>query len=181
MGVVHIPDVHLILDWIILLGAAAVAILNILKLFDKPSSFFKKIQEKKMTELLKKGLDDSLPEYFNKYNNERSKELDTKNEALTKKILDYCKKEFNRIIKINEDQSQTIDLLRRNVLDILRQDIESIYYKYRGSKKIPTYVWEHLEELYNDYCDGGGNHHIHKLYNRMKVWEKTDEIPDYEK
>ena len=43
------------------------------------------------------------------------------------------------------------------------------------------YVSENLDELYRDYRAGGGNHHIVKLYERMKVWDTYDELPEYEK
>ena len=56
-----------ICNWIILFGAVAVAIINILKFFGKPVSFFKKKKDKEYKEMLKKSLDEIIPNYFEQH------------------------------------------------------------------------------------------------------------------
>ena len=56
-----------ICDWIILIGAVTVAIINILKFFGKPVSFFKKKKDKEYQENLKKTLDTIIPAYLEEH------------------------------------------------------------------------------------------------------------------
>ncbi len=151
-------DIQIICDIIILAGALAAAIYNILKLFSRPRDFFKKRKNKEVEELLEKSIDNILPKYINPMSNE-----------------------INNIKNLNEEQLKTINLLGNNVRDILRQKIECIYYLYKNEKAIPQYQLENLEELYSDYKELNGNHHIDKLYNRMKSWTITNELPEYDK
>ena len=73
------------------------------------------------------------------------------------------------------------DILRKQAIDVLRQKIEKIYYDYCVSKELPRFALENLEELYSDYKKAGGNHHIDKLYSRMKTWKIIEQEPEYER
>ena len=56
-----------ICNWVILFGAVIVAIINILKFFGKPVSFFKKKKDKEYQQMLKKSLDEIMPNYFEQH------------------------------------------------------------------------------------------------------------------
>lgn len=168
------------MDWlqlaniVILLGSVAVAIVNIITLFQKTDGFLKKKNEKVLTEKLEQILDEKMPLYLE----ENEKKL---KEEICKEInLDFDKK--IELLKIeNEKQNKNNELLQHHIQDILRQKIENIYYKYRADKEIPQYALENLQENYKDYKDANGNHHIDKLYKRMMTWKVTDELPEYDK
>lgn len=61
------------------------------------------------------------------------------------------------------------------MVDVLRQKIEKIYYRYKDERTLPIYVYENLQELYKDYTEAGGNHYIGKLYNRMSTWKVLED------
>lgn len=174
-----------IVDIIILIGAFSVAIFNIYNLFAKPSSYLKKKQEENFKIKMKEAFDELMPAYLEEHDlKTRDKYLADRQRYLQEislEVLSHTEKDLREIKSINEQQSKIIDLLRRNTLDVLRQKIERIYYDYRAEKRMPQYVRESLDELYKDYTDGGGNHHIGKLYSRMSSWETYDEIPEYDK
>lgn len=168
MGLTEIASI------VILIGSVVVAVTNIIKFFAKPTSFFKRKIQEEYSETLKKNLDELIPKYLDKH------DIETKQKMVNEVSMEV-QRDLEEIKEINKKQNEVIDLLRKNVLDVLRQKIENIYYTYKVEKKLPQYVRENLEELYKDYTSGGGNHHISKLYQRMIEWEITDELPDYEK
>ena len=150
-------------------SAFLVAIVNIYNFFAKPTSFFKKRQDEASKKRALEVLDELMPKYLKDY----SQKVDD--------MLAQEKKELEAIKAINEEQSKTIELLRKNTLDVLRQKIENIYYTYRAERRLPQYAKEALDELYADYRAGGGNHHIVKLYARMEQWEVYASIPEYDR
>ena len=102
-------------------------------------------------------------------------------QEITNEVLSNIKSDLDIIKDTNKKQNETIDILRKQALDVLRQKIEKIYYDYRVSKELPRFVLENLEELYSDYKKAGGNHHIDKLYSRMKTWKIIEQEPEYER
>ena len=174
-----------IVDIVILIAAFLMAILNIYNFFAKPTSFLKRRQQNNLKEKIKEVLDETMPGYLeehdlktrNKYLADRQRYL----QEISTEVLSHTEKDLQAIKTINEHQSKVIDLLRKNTLDVLRQKIEKIYYDYRAEKRIPQYAKESLEELYHDYTEAGGNHHIQRLYARMSEWEVYDAIPEYDK
>lgn len=174
-----------IVDTLILLGAVAVAIINIYNFFAKPTSFLKKRKEEEFKERLEDSLKKLMPDILLNHDLETRKRYLSDRERYLKEISKEVQKnteeDLHAIRRRAEEQAVIIDLLRKNTLDVLRQKIEKIYYDYRDSKKMPEYVMENLKELFQDYKAGGGNHHIDKLYNRMIQWETTDEIPEYDR
>lgn len=177
-----------ITDDVIMIAAVLSAITVVCTFFTtilKNIGVFKKKAEEKENARLKALLDELMPEYLlqhdlqtkEKYLSDRQRYL----QEISTEVLSHTEKDLRVIKELTEDQSKIIDLLRRNTLDVLRQKIENIYYEYRNKKAFPIYVAENLEELYYDYREGGGNHHIVKLYERMQTWEQYDELPEYEK
>lgn len=164
-----------ICNWIILLGAVTVAIINIFKFFGKPVSFFKKKKESEYHKTLKKSLDEIMPTYFEQH------DLQTRDKYL-KDRLNYLNEIKNAVLKDTKDileeirqlsveQSKNLEKLNQSSKDILRQKIMSIYHQYKEYRKMPLFAKEALDELYKDYKAQGGNSYIDKYYSRMNNWE----------
>lgn len=164
-----------ICNWIILLGAVAVAIINILKFFGKPVSFFKKKKDKEYQQMLKKSLDEIMPNYFEQHDLQtRDKYLgDRMNylKEIKKSVLEDTKDILEEIRKLSIEQSKNLEKLNQSSKDVLRQKIMTIYHQYKERRKIPVFAKEALDELYKDYKSQGGNSYIDKYYNRMSNWE----------
>lgn len=182
MGLSPFTDIIIMIAAVV--TAITVIITGITKVI-KALGGFKKRELAKEKERMKEILDELMPEYLlqhdlqtrDRYLSDRQRYL----QEISTEVLSHTEKDLQVIKTLTEDQSKIIDLLRRNTLDVLRQKIENIYYQYRGQKAFPIYVVENLEELYHDYRECGGNHHIINLYERMKKWEQYDELPEYEK
>lgn len=165
-------------DYIILAGALVMAVYNIIKVFAKPTSIFKRKKEKEYQEKIKRTLDILIPKYLEEHDLEtRERYL----QEISNEVLRKVEVDLKDIQNDNKKQNEVIELLRKQAIDVLRQKIEKIYYDYRVTKKLPRFALENLEELYSDYTKGGGNHHIKRLYQRMKTWEVIDELPEYDK
>ena len=164
-----------ICNWIILFGAVIVAIINILKFFGKPVSFFKKKKDKEYQQMLKKSLDEIMPNYFEQHDLQtRDKYLgDRMNylKEIKKSVLEDIKDILEEIRKLSIEQSKNLEKLNQSSKDVLRQKIMTIYHQYKEYRKIPVFAKEALDELYKDYKSQGGNSYIDKYYNRMNNWE----------
>ena len=164
-----------ICNWIILLGAVAVAVINILKFFGKPVSFFKKKKDKEYQQMLKKSLDEIMPNYFEQHDLEtRDKYLgDRMNylKEIKKSVLEDTKNILEEIRKLSIEQSKNLEKLNQSSKDVLRQKIMTIYHQYKEHRKIPVFAKEALDELYKDYKSQGGNSYIDKYYNRTLSWK----------
>lgn len=164
-----------ICDWIILIGAVTVAIINILKFFGKPVSFFKKKKDKEYQENLKKTLDTIIPAYLEehdlktreKYLNDRLNYLN----EIKQSVLEDTKNILQEIKEINIEQSKNLKILNQGSKDVLRQKIMTIYHQYKREQKMPIFAKEAVDELYKDYKAQKGNSYIDKYYGRMNRWE----------
>lgn len=163
-----------ICDWIILIGAVTVAIINILKFFGKPISFAKKKKDEEYQKMFKASLDKVLPEYFEKH------DLQTREKYLGDR-LNYLQEIKNAVLEDTKDilediklltieQSKNLEKLNRSSKDVLRQKIMAIYHKYKEQREFPIFEKEVLDELYKDYKAQDGNSYIDKYYNRMCQW-----------
>lgn len=139
-------------DIILLVSAVGLALMNIVQIYIyKPYTFFKnkKIEDKqKRKEELTEMLNEIVPQSLDS----RLSELRTNQEDLKQQMAQFT----------------------TNTITMMRQDITSIYYKYKDEKQLPLYVYENLKELYSNYESTGGNHYIHKIYDRMMHWEVID-------
>lgn len=164
-----------ICNWIILLGAVTVAIINIFKFFGKPVSFFKKKKDDEYHKTLKKSLDAIMPTYFEQHDLQtRDKYLKDRLNYLNEiknAVLNDTKDILAEIRQLSIEQSKNLEKLNQSSKDILRQKIMSIYHQYKEHRKMPVFAKEALDELYKDYKAQGGNSYIDKYYNRMSNWE----------
>ena len=69
------------------------------------------------------------------------------------------------------DEIQTsIDLLYQSQLDMMRYNMNKIYYKYRPFRKILSADKKAFIKIYNDYKSMDGNTWIDALYAELKDW-----------
>ena len=171
-----------ICDWIILIGAVTVAIINIFKFFGKPITFFRKKKDKEYQDNLKKALDTLIPDYLEQHDLQtRDKYLADRTRYLHEiknAVLEDTKDILEEIRELNIKQSENLERLNMSSKDILRQKIMTIYHQYKENQKMPIFAKEALDELYKDYKAQGGNTYIDKYYARMNRWEVYQE--DYD-
>lgn len=164
-------SIAVLCDYIILIGALAVAITNIYNFFAKPTSKIKKKKNDEFNCRVELVLDEKLPEKFLEHDLEtRDKYLKDRQQYLLdikEAVLTETKETLKEIKNLNIEQSKAIELLTNSSKDIMRQRIMDIYHKYKKEKSYPIHEKEKLEELYKDYKAEKGNSYIDKYYNRM--------------
>ena len=70
---------------------------------------------------------------------------------------------------------KSVDLLNISQMDLMRYNMNRLYYKYRPFKKILDCDKKAFMKLYNDYHDMGGNTWIDSLYNEVMCWEIVED------
>ena len=137
-----------ICNWIILFGAVTVAIINILKFFGKPVSFFKKKKDTEYQQMLKKSLDEIMPNYFEQHDLQtRDKYLEDRMNYLKEikeSVLEDTKDILEEIRELSIEQSKNLEKLNQSSKDVLRQKIMAIYHQhkeefYQEAKQYSTY------------------------------------------
>lgn len=71
---------------------------------------------------------------------------------------------------LKEIQSK-VDLISSAQMDVMRYNMNNIYYKYRPFKKILDCDKKAFIKFYNDYHSMGGNTWIDALYQEVLTWE----------
>ena len=137
---------------ILLLSAVGLAITNIIQIYIK-----------KPYGLIKSKYEESQRKH--------REELETMIRETIPQVMD---EELKPILKNQTGMMGQMDQFVTNTITLMRQEITSIYYKYKDEKVLPLYVYENLKELYDNYEASGGNHYIHKIYDRMMHWEVAD-------
>lgn len=69
----------------------------------------------------------------------------------------------------------SIELMNQSQLDIMRYNMNKIYYKYRQYKKILSADKKAFIKIYNDYKPMGGNNWIDALYDELILWEIVED------
>ena len=164
-----------ICNLIVLIGAAVVAITNILKFIGRPAKFLKK----RSKEEFKKNLEDILPEALEVHDKiQKEKYADDRKLILSEVrsiILEEIKPDIQQIINTNQEQNQKIEILNLSSKDILREKIMTIYERNKKNRCLYEYERRQLDQYYKDYKKENGNTYIDTYYNLMKDW---DTIPD---
>ncbi len=74
-----------------------------------------------------------------------------------------------------DEIQEAIDLLNQSQLDMMRYNMNKIYYKYREYKKILSADKKAFIKIYNDYKTMHGNTWIDQLYAELKDWPIVEE------
>lgn len=109
-----------------------------------------------------------------KYEESQKKHRDELESMIRETIPQVMDEEIKPILKNQTGIMNQMDQFVTNTITLMRQEITSIYYKYKDEKVLPLYVYENLKELFDNYEASGGNHYIHKIYDRMMHWDVTD-------
>lgn len=78
---------------------------------------------------------------------------------------------MQQLVDQDEKLNDKIDKLTKSSNDLLRMDMNEIYYKYLPYKKILDYDRKCFIKLYDDYVDQGGNSYIQDMNKELRSWE----------
>ncbi len=152
---------------IILISAVIVAVKTIYQFFKKPVDDIADRARKSQDQYIEQILDEKMPKF-----------LEKNCETLMASLNEIKEMTFNQEQRLIDIQ-KSIDLLNVSQLDMLRYNMNRIYYKYRPYQKILDADKKAFIKLYNDYKEMKGNTWIDALYAELKEWpivENEDEL-----
>lgn len=82
------------------------------------------------------------------------------------------------IIPKLDNINDNIKKLSNSECDLLRREINIIYFRYLPYKKIPKEEKQQLISLFKDYQNLGGNSYVHDIYNTIMSWEVVQDYSD---
>ena len=138
-------------------GGALVVIFLLWQLFQKlieSFGWFGKLRQKR-TEEQQRQLEDKVTDTFNK------------------KILPPILAEIKQV---NVAQNEVLGQLQKSNNDLIRLQLNEIYYKYLPLKKIPEYDWKNVVYLHTDYAAQHGNTYENEMFEEMKSWERLKSL-----
>ena len=148
---------------IILVSAVIIAGKNIYGFLKKPvddlHNHAQNAEKKHIEEVLKERL---------------PKEIDKKQEAILDSLEEVKALVLDQQQDLNKIQ-KSVDLLNVSQMDLMRYNMNRLYYKYRPFKKILDCDKKAFMKLYNDYHDMGGNTWIDTLHNEVMLWEIVED------
>lgn len=71
--------------------------------------------------------------------------------------------------------SNSMELINEAQMDVMRYNMNRIYYKYRPFKRILDCDKKAFIKFYNDYHSMGGNTWIDALYTEVITWEIVED------
>lgn len=143
---------------IILISAVIIAGKNIYYFFKKPVDDIADRARKSQDQHIEQILDEKMPKLL-------EKNCETLMASLNE-IKDMTFNQEQRLIDIQK----SIDLLNISQLDILRYNMNRIYYKYRPYRKILDADKKAFIKFYTDYKEMHGNMWIDSLYTELIEW-----------
>ena len=143
---------------IILVSAVIIAVKNIYGFIKKPvkgiNNYALKAEQKRMEETLRREVPQIMKANLQDITTTIN-ELKTMNQSLQEQLGEI---------------QQTSKMLKTSQLDLLRYDMNRLYYKYRPYKKMLDCDKKAFIKFYTDYHDAGGNTWIDTLYEEVKEW-----------
>lgn len=125
---------------------------------------------------------DLLAKHSEKVKGERKTEDKCMAESITTSVIKVVDEKIGELKNMTEAQdtqlaeiSRTINLLNQSQLDMMRYDMNKIYYKYRPFKKILSADKKAFIKIYKDYKDMDGNTWIDALYAEVITWEIVED------
>ena len=175
-----------ICNMIILISAVIIAGKNIYGFFRKPVDSLYKYSQKAEEEHIKKVIKEQIPELFTQYNDctkeEHINEMSKMVNSVKNAILEVLDDKVEELKEISLDQGQQISSIQQSInqlnnsqMDVMRYDMNRLYYKYRPYKKILDCDKKAFIKLYSDYHEMGGNTWIDALYTEVKTWEIVED------
>lgn len=167
---------------IILVSAVIIALKNIYGFVRKPVTDLQDkarlAEEKRIVETVEKKMPEILKEHSKNVKSERQLEDKKMADSIKEAVIDAMDDKIEEVKEIQLDQGtqmqriqQTVDLLNTSQMDLMRYNMNRLYYKYRPYKKILDCDKKAFIKLYNDYHEMGGNTWIDALHDEVITWE----------
>lgn len=144
---------------IILVSAVIIATKNIYGFFKKPVVDLHNHAQEAEEKHIEKVLAKKLPG-----------EVEKRQEAIIDSLEEIKGLVLDQQHKFDEIQ-KSVDLLNTSQMDLMRYNMNRLYYKYRPFKKILDCDKKAFMKLYTDYHDMGGNTWIDTLHSEVMTWE----------
>ena len=179
-------DLQEICNLIILVSAVIIAAKNIYGFLKKPVDTLHDREvdkeEQHIESVIQQRMPKILEEHGAKVQNERRKEDEAMAEVIKESVVEAVSDKIEELKEITLDQGtelkniqKSVDLLNSAQMDLMRYNMNNLYYKYRPYKKILDCDKKAFMKFYNDYHSMGGNTWIDQLYNEVIHWEIVED------
>lgn len=166
---------------IVLVSAVIIAGTNIWNFFKKPVDDMQERanarEEEHIEEVIDRRVPDLLAEHSARVKNERNREDACMAQSIKDDIIAAVDQKVDELKQMTMEQDKqltaigkSIDLLNQSQLDMMRYNMNKIYYKYHPYKKIMSADKKAFIKIYNDYKLMDGNTWIDTLYGELKDW-----------
>lgn len=142
-------DLNVLANAVILISAVIIAIKNIYGFFKAPVGTLQKKAKEEEKKRIEQVLDEKMP--------------------------DLLGKNCETIMGSLKEISNQLKLLNASQLDMLRYNMNKLYYKYRPYKRILSADKKAFIKLYNDYKHMDGNTWIDALYAEVITWQIVED------
>lgn len=153
---------------IILVSAVIIATKNIYGFFKKPVDDLNSKAHEKEEKHIEEVIDKKMPDIVQENCNKMMQSLNNIEAMVGEQKADL------------EHIQESVDLLNASNLDLMRYNMNSLYYRYRPYKKILDCDKKAFMKFYNDYHQMGGNTWIDTLYNEVLTWEIVEDENELE-
>ena len=171
---------------IILISAVIIAGKNIYAFLKKPVGDLHNFALTNEEKRIKRIIENSMPELLSKHSesvkSERREEIKQMVTEINSSITEPIDDKIEELKEITLDQGvnikriqDKIDLISDAQMDVMRFNMNQIYYRYRPYKKILDCDKKAFMKFYNDYHSMGGNTWIDSLYGELKDWDIVED------
>ena len=178
MGEINLQQ---ICNIIILVSAVIGAITTIYKFLKKPVDNIQELANQKEEKHIEDVINARVPALLKKHDDElkeeRKEERDQMVEDIKLGVLEVVNskiEELKEMTQMQQDQleylQESVDLLNLSQMDLMRYNMNALYYKYRPFHKILDVDKKAFIKFYNDYHTMGGNTWIDELYKEVITW-----------
>lgn len=179
-------DLQEICNIIILVSAVIIAIKNIYGFFKKPVDDLQDRANDREQQHIEAVIQEKVPqllaEHGRKVQEQRKQEDKKMAETIKNSIVEAIDDKVEELKEITLDQGtkleniqKSVDTLNLSQMDLMRYNMNSLYYKYRPYKKILDCDKKAFIKFYKDYHNMGGNTWIDTLYEEVLKWEIVEE------
>ena len=162
-------DLNVVANVIILISAVIIAIKNIFGFFKKPVDDLQEKAHAEEKKRIEKVLEEKMPGLLEQ------------NCSVIMGSLEEIKKMSASQEKQIIEVQKSLDLINKSQFDVLRYNMNKLYYKYHPYKKILSADKKAFIKLYDDYKDMKGNTWIDALYNELITWEIIEDESELSK
>lgn len=159
-------DLNSVANLIILISAVIIAGKNIYQFFKKPVDSIQETARKNEEQHIKEVLNQETP-----------KILESNQKTILESLNEIKSMTLEQEHKLTQLQN-SIDLITEAQLDVMRYNMNRIYYKYYQYKKILEADKKAFIKFYEDYHQMGGNTWIDSLYKEVVTWDTVQDTND---